>query len=420
MKEKNSIEKNGLIVLVLTTISSAVNYLSQILMGRFLDISSYGTINSVFSIMLITGVVGTTLSMISSKVVAENLAMGRMDKNETYINALAGWLFMGCFVVLIISIFFMLVMDRFSKQNIITTFIIIAVVVTSLIPPFFQGALGGLQEFVLLGFYTLVIPVVKMMGVITLKIFRTEGIFGMCIVFISIIIGNIIAMVIGAAILKNKNIKLHIRKIICQIKNNKIEKYYIDSFVVNIFMMILMNADVLYLKFAVGSKEAGLYSSGLMFGRVIYYCVTALVSVLLPMVAFNSCANDRKSLSMLNKTLGFTLGLTILFLIPVNIFAEKLLGMIFGSKYWTAVPYIKYSSFISISTSLNMILMNYMLGIEKVSFFKKTLICGCGIFMINVVLLFHRQYLTLFILGMIGMLIFIINYIYCVMIEKTE
>lgn len=419
MKENSSLEKNGLIVLILTTLSSAINYLSQILMGRFLDISSYGIINSVFSIMLITGVIGTTLSMISSKVVAENLALGRAKKNEMYINALAGWLALGCLLVLFISLIVFFVLNRFFlEQNMTVAIFTVLVVVTSLIPPFFQGTLGGLQEFVILGLYTLVIPIIKMLGVIGLKVLEYVGNKGVCVVFASIILGNVLATILGIILLYNKKIEFHISEMARQVRKNKIEKYYLDSFVVNIFMMILMNVDVLYLKLVVGSDEAGLYSSGLMFGRVIYYCVTALVSVLLPMVAFNSSENGKNSLAMLNKTLGFTLGLTIIFLIPVNIFAESLLGLIFGNKYSLAVPYIKYASFISVSTSLNMILMNYMLGIEKVSFFKKTLVGGFIVFLLMLLITSNRQYVTLFLLGGIGFLIFMINYVYCMKSEN--
>ena len=53
MKKKNTLTKNGTIVFILTTFGSAINYLFQLLTGRYFSVENYGIINIIFSLTLI-------------------------------------------------------------------------------------------------------------------------------------------------------------------------------------------------------------------------------------------------------------------------------------------------------------------------------------------------------------------------------
>lgn len=413
MDKKNSIEKNGFIVLVMTTLGSALNYLSQILMGRYLDVSSYGFLNSIFSFMMIVGVIGTTISMVTAKKVAEDLANNNNKGIIEYVNGVCGWMFIGCSLITIVG---SIILFLFSEKGSVLSFLIILAIVVSPVPLFFQGFLGGMQAFMALGLYTLIIPFVKIVGVLVIKICGFNSNLGVSVVLVAICLGNLIAILIGARFSYKQGIELHMPKLKQKISIEKFKNYYLDSFLINILMMALMSVDVIYLKFFADSNSAGLYSSGLMFGRIVYYCVIALVSVLLPMVAYNKNAKD--AVLLLNKSLIFTLALSVLLLIPVNLFGNILLNVTFGSRYLDALPYIKYASLISVSISLNTILMNYMLGIEKTKFFRNTLFIGCIVFIICMVFTSKDKYITLLLLGIIGIVIFIINYIYCFISTK--
>ena len=106
-----------------------------------------------------------------------------------------------------------------------------------------------------------------------------------------------------------------------------------------------------------------------MFGKMVYYCVTAIVTVMLPMISKNK--KDKSYVNnILSNTIIFTIIFSILLLIPVNIFGQFFIKIIYGIKYLEAVKYLKYSSLISVSYSINLILLNYLVGVNKIEFIK--------------------------------------------------
>lgn len=428
MKNKKNVitdwEKNSVIVLVLTTFASGLNYVSQILLGRFLDVSSYGILNSVFSLMIITGVIGSTVNMIVANVVAENYSMLKKKDNESFIKYILMCLLKVSSIMVVCSIVIACIYNIFYmiNDNILVFLVIISIVINVFVC-YIQGVLGGLQSFTELGLVTLIIPLFKILGVFIVKIGNLNSIKAIDMVIFFYFIGNIASICVGVFFIRCKEITFMTSKKGNEFAGRIFNKYYLEIFIVNMLLMLIMNLDVIYLKIFIGSEAAGLYSSGLMFGRVIYYCVTALVSVLLPMVAYNKRDGERNSFLLLQKSLIFIGILTIVFLIPVNIGAKPLLTIIFGAKYIPAIPYMKYASFISVSTCLNTIFMNYLLGIGKIdlfSFFLKTLIIGIVVILAFLVLIYSNEMLVLLLLAIVGLVIFLVNYMFYVKVLKQE
>ena len=152
MKNKKNVitdwEKNSVIVLVLTTFASGLNYVSQILLGRFLDVSSYGILNSVFSLMIITGVIGSTVNMIVANVVAENYSMLKKKDNESFIKYILMCLLKVSSIMVVCSIVIACIYNIFYmiNDNILVFLVIISIVINVFVC-YIQGVLGGLQSF---------------------------------------------------------------------------------------------------------------------------------------------------------------------------------------------------------------------------------------------------------------------------------
>ena len=175
MKNKKNVitdwEKNSVIVLVLTTFASGLNYVSQILLGRFLDVSSYGILNSVFSLMIITGVIGSTVNMIVANVVAENYSMLKKKDNESFIKYILMCLLKVSSIMVVCSIVIACIYNIFYmiNDNILVFLVIISIVINVFVC-YIQGVLGGLQSFTELGLVKLIIPIFKKFGVLIVKI----------------------------------------------------------------------------------------------------------------------------------------------------------------------------------------------------------------------------------------------------------
>lgn len=398
-KNNNAFAKNSLIVFALTTFGSMINYLCQILMGKFFSISNYGIINTIFSLTVIISVIGTTASMILSKTISEN------RKNSSSISlTVLKIVNIVCLILFISSMIASPFLTNVLDWDYIVIVLAIISLITSIYPIVYQGIFGGIGKFVSLGIYTLIIPFIKILCMILIIIFNITGVLEIHLTLLSIIFGNFLSYVIGYLITKKNldNTKIEIKR------TKHIWYEYKDIFYANILTMFLMNIDILYLSFYYDSETIGLYSSVLIFGKMIYYFVTALVTVMLPLVSKNK--NDSKYVDkMLYKTLTYTLILTTLFLIPTNIFGKEILNIVFGSKYDPAIVYIKYASLISLSYSLNLIILNYLVGINKINIMKKTLIFG-SIFAVIILFVINRyKYISLLTIFLINITIFIVN-----------
>ncbi len=398
-QNSNILAKNSLIVFILTTFGSALNYLCQILMGRFFSVSNYGIVNTIFSLTIIVSVIGSTASMILSKVISENRKSGAglCYKILSVVNIV-------CIILFLASIIISPLFAHFLNWNYLIVVLAIISLVTSIYPIVYQGIFGGLGKFVSLGLYTLIIPVIKIFSLILIVLLNIDGLSEVYSILLSIILGNIISLIVGY-IITRKNVK-EIKK-----SNRKVRyiwQEYKNVFYANILIMFLMNIDILYLTCFYDSETIGLYSSVLVFGKMIYYFVTALVTVMLPLISRNR--KDSKYVDkMLYKTLTYTIILTLIFLIPTNVFGKGILNIVFGSKYDPAIIYLKYASLISLSYSLNLILLNYLTGINKVKFMKKTLVIGSILATIILIAINRYKYASLIIIFLINIFIFIIN-----------
>ncbi len=411
MKDKD-FGKNSFIVLALTTFGSAVNYLCQILMGRALEVSEFGTINSIFSIMSITGVAGTTAGMLISKFLAEKLADQGEQEIRQYIVSVTRKLFVGGFLLVFIGAVLCVALNPILHvEDILLVLLTMVTVIVSLFPPYFQGVFGGLQKFFHLGIYTILVPVIKLLGVGSL--FFVKDVNSVYYVVISVIIANLIAIAAGIIqtdVFIDGRILAFTRKI--SDSKFRVDRQFWEPFAVNICMMFMMNIDILYLKVYCGSEHAGYYSSAVLFGRIIYYCVTALGSVLLPMVSYANRSKE-STWKMLKQTLLFTSVISVILLVPVNLFGSSILSLIYGSQYADAAGFLKYASLISVSISLNTILENYILGAGKLNFFLKGLCAGSAAVIVFVFIFKDNYALMLFTIGLIQFAIFIVNFLKC-------
>ena len=381
MKKKESLAKNSAILFVLTTLGSVLNYGSQLLMGRFFSITNYGIINTIFSLILIVSVLGNTSSMLLSKTIAEDLKNAReiSYKILKIVN-------ISCIVLAIVCL------------------------ITSIYPIVFQGVLGGLQKFIKLGMYTLIIPVTKLLGLIFISFLSLNGEYELYIILSSIILGNILSIIIGVILIQKLDDDEESVDIFSIWKSYKLVLY------ANVYLMVLMNIDILYLSTFESKRITGLYSSVLMFGKMVYYCVTAIVTVMLPMISKNK--KDKSYVNnILSNTIIFTIIFSILLLIPVNIFGQFFIKIIYGIKYLEAVKYLKYSSLISVSYSINLILLNYLVGVNKIEFIKNTMLIGILVLMLLLLIFRNITYISLLLIFIVNLIIFVLNVFY---IKKQE
>ena len=197
MKE-NKLLKASSILFILNMAASVLNYLCQLLMARTLSVTSFGTINTIFSFMLIAAVPGTTLTMIVARYFAGAGENACSDEKRSYmrsaikkVSLLTVIIFL-LFLILIIPLGQLLVID--NSIVLILAFILAAL---GFYQPLYSGAFTGNKYFMWVGLYSLFIPLYKILSVIVAKASTDVDIYRLYIVLLIMVVGTIITAFIG-------------------------------------------------------------------------------------------------------------------------------------------------------------------------------------------------------------------------------
>ncbi|MEG1753947.1 MAG: hypothetical protein RR234_08540, partial [Christensenella sp.] len=196
--------------------------------------------------------------------------------------------------------------------------------------------LSGINKFVILGLFSLVIPVFKTLGVALSTQANHNDSLQISIILITIILGTLFAILAGFVPLYKNGIKLQFNTKNIRNISTGITQNHILSFLINLCLVFYMNIDILAMRTVYNATQAGLYSSVQLFGRIVYYFATSLVMVMLPLVA-GANATDNNSFKLLKSTLLITSILIVACLVPLNLFPRQILGIVFGNKYIEAI-----------------------------------------------------------------------------------
>lgn len=412
---KNKVLKDSVILFGLNMLASLLNYCCQIFMARILSIEDFGTINIVFSFLLIISVPGNTLTMLVSKTYAGSDCQTEQKNNLDFLYSAVKWIaFISAGTFLLGGICSGAIKSIFNVQDDFIIILMIALGALGFFHPFFSGVLSGYKKFVFLGLYALLIPVYKL---VALFVAGQSSRWRVYIILLIMIAGTLGTAVLGWFL--SRNIIGGRRQHDKQSGKSIQIRDCIGTLIINICLMIYMNIDLIAVRKHGGDTESGLYSSVLLFGRVIYYFSTTLASMILPLAASAKKNNDNSS-ALLFIVVGVQAVFSFLCTVPLLLFGGSILGYLFGGGYQAAEPYIKYICFISIALSLKTVLANYMVGIERGGIASFILSIET-VFILGMLFLTRDIFRILFIIGSVGgSVCFILLTVCCVTLRKAR
>lgn len=365
MKE-NSLAKSGSTLFILNMAASVLNYLCQLIMARTLSVTAFGTVNTIFSFMLIVAVPGTTLTMIVARYYAGAGENASLIEKYSYIrtllkkvSALTGTVFLA-FLILTVPLRRFLVIN--DPVVLALAFFLAAF---GFYQPLYSGVFIGNKKFVLVGLYSLLIPAYKIISVVMARVSTDKDMGRLYIILSVMALGTV-----GTALIGHWKTFSITGKTAMPKKGEAARVFKKDdlyALLLNICLMVYMNIDLLFVRYFGSDNESGLYSAVLLFGRIVYYFSTTLGTMLLP-VSANKNITEQARLRNLNNALLLLIIFSILCIVPINVGKTLFIRMLFGPEYLTAVPYIKYVSIISVALSICTVLANYLVGIGKSKF----------------------------------------------------
>ena len=396
-------EKNSLIILFLTFITNIFSFLFQIIMGRMLDVSEFGTLNSISSFYSLVLLPVSIIFMVVSRHVTRYNIIGRsinvfLKKTLLFISIFAVF-----YTILGISLS-NIIASYIKIQNINIIILLMLAVGLGLILPVATGGLQGGKKFIAFGMVNLIFWLTRLLASIIFVLFGL-GIHG---IILSYIIGNLLAIIIGFSVLKinftgfYNNFHFNL--------NLKIFKYVWIAFMINIGMTFLTNIDIILVKHFFTDEITGLYSAASILGKAILIASSSVIFVMFPYAAEADIKKYNIKI-IFNKTLLYSAALSLFCAIGLNIFAKQIITVFFGNKYMESIIYILPITIWIIAVSIIFVISNFLLAVNKADFFSYSLLFSCIICFFLVYFIHNKLNYIIYIFSSISYIILVINFI---------
>lgn len=400
-----SFEKDSIVLFILMMVSNVCNYLFQIVTGRLLSLEDYATVNTLLSLLTIFSVPNAIIALVSAHFFAgeENKA------HKSVIKLLV------CLVMIISVIVFLiglLLSDyivesfRLDSRNYVVYIIFLSII--SIINFAIKGILQGIQKFFQYGVDSVIIAVGKL-ALSCIFICLGWRMFG---VLTAIMTGTLLAIIYDL---------LSIKPILKNVPESpKSVKHTSKDFVRYAFwvvmaqgsMIAITNGDMLLVKYFFNDKEAGVYSSAMVIGKIAMYVASAVVATLFPLVTVKKKKGE-DTRGLLKRAFLYGGGMCLICVAAFLTVGNWIIGVLFGERYLHAIYYLPAVCVFVVPVTFLTILMNYLLALDKAEFFAIT----SFIAMIGCILMarfFHESIMSVMsICGGILMLVFLLNIFIC-------
>ncbi len=341
--------------------SNMMNYIFHLLSGRLLGPADYGVLASLLSLSYIIGVPGTTLATTTTKFASKYKAQGDF---EAVTNALV-WItkfvaLFGSFIFFLGFVFRIQLAGFLKIASPALLVLFFALLVVSLLRSAPVGFLRGLLRFKSFAFISLLGTFLKLalgVGFVWLGWGVFGSIWGM---FIAILVSLVFSF-----LLLKKNLRFPFRS--SSFCWREVLSYAAPTVLVIFVFNSLYNADVVLVKHFFAPEEAGIYSSAVTMGRMIYFGLSSVGLVMFPLVSEKyENGGGYKSIfvkALLLVSLGAVFGFALYSAVP-----RLLVGTLFGDQYLKSVPYLAGFALFMGAFSVVNLFMQFFLSVRDFRF----------------------------------------------------
>lgn len=360
-----------------------LNYVYNLIMGRFLGPEDFGHLTSLISLLyLVTFPLGA-ISMIIVKFVTAFKSRGELGNvyslflNLTKKFSLIGVIF---FVLLVMLENYLVSFLKLPDQ--VGLIIIGLMIVLTFFSSVVMSVLQGLLNFKFITFINSLTPIIKLVLALTFVYLGMKA--------NGALLGILLAGVIGVLISLVPISKLRARRFEeVSIDWEEIKKFALPAFLSVFFFALMANIDILLVKHYFSETEAGLYSALSIISKVIFFIAGPVHLVLFPLLVENREKGEKvESVFWLAFFLIALASTSITILYTLN--SQFWMKILFGERYLAGAGYLPvFGIFMSLYT-LNSTFMNYFLTVNRVQIYKFTFVAALA--QIVLIVLFHHSF----------------------------
>lgn len=360
LKKLNTFQKSVMISFMFSMVGSVLNYLFQIVMGNMLSVEEFGVYNSVNAVIANLAIIFTPLSIIICQSTAAS--EGHLKRNRGLYRQVFLITFLLMIVMGLVGVWlYPYMVGKFGVNSMLYWQILLITVNVSGMYNIVYSLIQGLKRFVLYGIIGNVLIVLKLL----ISIFNVKmswGLLGIiCAIMLSYLAIIIFAVVFIKVLLEKEPASEEIR----YLPLNQIVKMYGMAFLIQMLASFYINGgDIILLNLLFSEREAGLYSSAVMLGKISLYVISVISVVLLPTAAGDKTRGKRTE-GVLYKCLAVCLIFSLVYAFFLITIGKNLIPILLGNAYKDAFQMVPYVVVFTIPLGLLSTVHSYFLGVGK-------------------------------------------------------
>ena len=201
---------------------------------------------------------------------------------------------------------------------------------------------------------------------------------------LGILISGVCGMFLAKYYLKNTGF---VKKDVIVFDWKKVFSYAFPVFIVSASFTSLLTADLIIVKHFFSSYDAGIYGSVSNLGKIIFYGVSPIGSVMFPLIAKKKSKNENiLKIFILSAILLLLIGFGVLFL--YYLFPKAAVNILYGEKYLEGSKYLLLMGLYYVFYSFANLITSFLLSIDMIK--PLTLIPAFAVLQIVLIYVFHN------------------------------
>lgn len=409
----SQLARGSLLVFMGTNIGNFLNFLYNLIIGRLLGPEKYGDLGAIISTISIIGIALSIFSLFTIKQVSSYWGKREKGKIIFFLAYFTPKLFIFSATLSFLLLLLTPKLSNFLHIDSFTPFFIIAV------SSIFSGPAiltRSLLQGILAFFYVSINGVIEMsvkLLVSTILVLFNFGLNGA-------LLGYTVAGIISYSISL-----IELKIIFKGVKKKETHILHAGSFFETLFPVVLtsliitffLNADIILVRHFFSASTAGEYVALSNIGRISYYLVGTIISVMFPVISTRVSSGTSYILPLLG-TLVASLGLSVVVIFIFFLSPKLILSILYGERFFGIIPYLGIFSFFIAIFSLNSTLTHFLLSI---SYYKSLYVLFViSLFQGILIFIFHNSILNVIWINIIVSLVYLLVASYLILKKEYK
>ena len=376
--------RGSMVVFLGSAVASAINYLYHMVLGRMLGPSDYGIFASLLSLTYVYGIPVSVLNLVSLKYIASLKQLGGVERAAGFFRWFGKKIILFSLFLFIISMAVSPLAAGFLRVSVFWVILTNFIILIGIYSGFCSTTIQGFLRFGLSALASVSSTVFKIIiAVIFVYLgWRVSG------VLFSLLLSSLFGLVLVSYFVKKKINFPEKRVTEVRIPLQEIVRYGFPVLFSSLALTSFYTTDILLVKNLFPEKEAGLYASLAILGKIVFFASSSIGMVMFPLVAGKRAKGENYRRLYLNSFLlvfFVSSSITVVYFL----FPELMVNLLYGSQYLSIAPLLGLFAVFMSFYSLVCLTINFFLAASRTVMITLPLVGA--ILQIILIFLFHTS-----------------------------